>query len=274
MTIALLAMGFDIEASHHELAPAQHEIDFKYEDALITADNIMTFKMVVRIIGMRHNLHATFMPKPKYGINGSGMHTNMSLETLSGENAFYDPLDELKLSKLAYYYLGGLIKHAKAFCSLTNPTVNSYKRLVPGYEAPVSIAWSSSNRSPLIRIPAKRGKATRIELRNPDPSCNPYLAFAGILKAGMDGIENKILPPPQVTTNVYNMCFEEIKEKKIQSLPSNLSEAISELEASQLMREALGDHIFEKFIEAGRFEWKEYSKHVSKWEIENYLMRF
>jgi len=183
MTLILKKMGFEIEASHHEVAPGQHEIDFKYEDALTTADNIMTFKMAVRIIAQRHGLHATFMPKPKFGINGSGMHINMSLATLEGENAFFDETDDMKLSDTAYSFLGGIIEHAKGMAALTNPTVNSYKRLVPGYEAPVLIAWSASNRSPLIRIPAKRGNSTRIELRNPDPSANPYLALASILKA-------------------------------------------------------------------------------------------
>ena len=211
MTIALREMGFAIEASHHEVAPGQHEIDFKYEDALTTADNIMTFKMVVRIIAQKHGLHATFMAKPKFGINGSGMHTNMSLSTMTGENAFYDPEGQLQLSETAYQFLGGLIHHARAFAALTNPTVNSYKRLVPGYEAPVSIAWSASNRSPLIRIPAKRGNSTRIELRNPDPSCNPYLALATVLKAGLDGINQGMTPPEQIVKNVYQLCREELK---------------------------------------------------------------
>jgi glutamine synthetase len=274
MTIALREMGFDIEASHHEVAPGQHEIDFKYENALTTADNIMTFKMVVRIIAQKHGLHATFMAKPKFGINGSGMHTNMSLETTDGENAFFDAKDSLQLSETAYFYLGGLIKHAKAFAALTNPTVNSYKRLVPGYEAPVSIAWSASNRSPLIRIPAKRGRGTRIELRNPDPSCNPYLALASVLTAGLDGIKNKIQPPEQVKRNVYHMDCLEMKENNIESLPANLSEAVMELTASPLMKAALGDHIFEKFVELALYEWNEYSRYVSQWEIDQYLRKF
>jgi len=274
MTIALKQMGFDIEASHHEVAPGQHEIDFKYEDALTTADNIMTFKMVVRIIAQKHGLHATFMAKPKFGINGSGMHTNMSLETLSGENAFFEPADELQLSQEAYYYLGGLIRHAKSFAALTNPTVNSYKRLVPGYEAPVSIAWSASNRSPLIRIPAKRGRSTRIELRNPDPSCNPYLALAAVLKAGLDGIINKIDPPAQITSNIYHMDLSEMQEKSIESLPGNLSEAVAELAKCELMQEALGPHIFKRFIHLAELEWSEYSRAVSQWELDRYLRKF
>ncbi|QXM06438.1 type I glutamate--ammonia ligase [Crassaminicella indica] len=274
MTITLKQMGFEIEASHHEVAPGQHEIDFKYEDALTTADNIMTFKMAVRIIAQRHGLHATFMPKPKFGINGSGMHINMSLATLDGKNAFYDEKDPTQLSKTAYYYLGGIIKHARSFAALTNPTVNSYKRLVPGYEAPVLIAWSASNRSPLVRIPAKRGNSTRIELRNPDPSANPYLALAAILKAGLDGIKNKIDPPAPVISNVYHMDDVEMKEKGIKSLPATLYEAVSELSKDEVIKDAIGKHIYEKFTDAALYEWYEYSKFVSQWELDRYLRKF
>ena len=274
MTIVLKEMGFEIEASHHEVAPGQHEIDFKYEDALTTADNIMTFKMVVRIIAQRHGLHATFMPKPKFGINGSGMHTNMSLQTLDGRNAFYDPDDEMKLSQIAYNFLGGVLKHAKSFTALTNPTINSYKRLVPGYEAPVLIAWSASNRSPLIRIPAKRGNSTRIELRNPDPSANPYLALAVVLKSGLDGIKSKITPPNPVTSNVYHMDKEEMNEKGIEGLPANLYEAVKELSKDNVLIEGLGKHIYEKFVDAAMYEWNEYSKYVSQWELDRYLRKF
>jgi glutamine synthetase len=276
MTTVLKQMGFEIEASHHEVAPGQHEIDFKYADALTTADNIMTFKMAVRIIAQRHGLHATFMPKPKFGINGSGMHTNMSLETLDGKNVFNDESgeDNLKLSRIAYYFLGGVIKHAKGFAAVTNPTVNSYKRLVPGYEAPVIIAWSASNRSPLIRIPAKRGNSTRIELRNPDPSANPYLELAVVLKAGLDGIKNKILPPQPVTSNVYDMDENEMEEKGIESLPGNLYEAIQELSKDEIMKKALGSHVYEKFVDAALYEWYEYSKYVSQWELDRYLKKF
>ncbi|MCT4563281.1 MAG: type I glutamate--ammonia ligase [Maledivibacter sp.] len=274
MTIVLKQMGYEIEASHHEVAPGQHEIDFKYADALATADNVMTFKMVVRIIAQRHGLHATFMPKPKFGINGSGMHINMSLATLDGKNAFYDENNNLKLSETAYNFLGGVIKHAKGFAAVTNPTVNSYKRLVPGYEAPVLIAWSASNRSPLIRVPAKRGNSTRIELRNPDPSANPYLALAAILKSGLDGIKNKIEAPKPVISNVYHMDALEMKEKGIESLPANLYEAVQELSKDEVVKEALGGHVSKKFVNAALYEWNEYSKYVSQWELDRYLRKF
>ncbi|MCG8540406.1 MAG: type I glutamate--ammonia ligase [Clostridia bacterium] len=274
MTTTLKKMGFQIEASHHEVAPGQHEIDFEYADALTTADNIMTFKMVVRIIAQRHGLHATFMPKPKFGINGSGMHINMSLATLDGKNAFYDESNYMKFSDTAFNFLGGVLEHARGFSSLTNPTVNSYKRLVPGYEAPVMIAWSASNRSPLIRIPAKRGQSTRIELRNPDPSANPYLALAAILKSGLDGIKNKMDPPPPVTRNLYEMGEEELEERNIKSLPSNLYEAIQELAKDEVIKDAIGEHIFEKFTDAALYEWSAYSRYISKWELDRYLRKF
>lgn len=274
MVLTLKDMGFEIEASHHEVAPGQHEIDFKYDDALMTADNIMTFKMVVRIIAQRHGLHATFMPKPIVGINGSGMHINMSLATLDGRNVFYDENNELGLSKVAYNFLGGLIKHSRAFTAITNPTINSYKRLVPGYEAPVYIAWSASNRSPLVRIPAKRGNSTRLELRSPDPSANPYLALATILKAGLDGIKKEIKPPAPVNGNIYNMSKKERVEQGISSLPSNIYEAIIELSNDEIIKEALGDHICDRFVEAVKLEWKEYMSRVTKWEIEKYLTKF
>lgn len=274
MITVLKQMGFKIEASHHEVAPGQHEIDFEYADALSTADNIMTFKMVVRIIAQRHGLHATFMPKPKFGINGSGMHINMSLSNVDGENAFYDKNNYMELSQEALYFLGGVVDHAKGFVALTNPTVNSYKRLVPGYEAPVLIAWSASNRSPLIRIPAKRGRSTRVELRNPDPSANPYLALAAVLKAGLDGIKNKINPPKPVTSNVYKLDEMEIKEMSIKSLPANIYEAVDELSKDEVIKEALGEHVYKKFTDAALFEWNEYQKHVSEWEIERYLRKF
>ncbi|AKN34154.1 glutamine synthetase [Clostridium carboxidivorans P7] len=274
ITMALQEMGFKIETSHHEVAPGQHEIDFKYDDALVTADNIMTFKMVVRIIAQRHGLHATFMPKPKYGISGSGMHLNMSLSTLDSKNAFYDEKNKLELSNSAYYFLGGLMKHAKAFTALTNPTVNSYKRLVPGYEAPVIIAWSASNRSPLIRIPAERGEGTRIELRSPDPCANPYLALAATLKSGLDGIKNKIEPPEQVTSNAYEMENEEIKERGIELLPTDLHEAIKALSKDEVIKSSLGQYAYKRFAEAALYEWNEYSKYVSQWELDRYLRKF
>lgn len=274
MTIALKEMGFNIEASHHEGAPGQHEIDFEYDDALNTADNIMTFKMVVRIIAQRNGLHATFMPKPKYGINGSGMHINMSLSSLEGNNVFYCEDNDLKLSDTALYFLGGLMKHAKAYTALTNPTVNSYKRLVPGYEAPILIAWSASNRSPLIRIPAERGDGTRIELRSPDPSANPYLALAATLKAGLDGITNKIKPPRQVIGNVYELDNEEIEERGIEKLPGNLYQAVLELSKNEVIKSSLGEHVYKKFVNAALYEWKEYSKYISQWELDRYLKKY
>ncbi|ACM59767.1 glutamine synthetase [Caldicellulosiruptor bescii] len=275
MVLTLEEMGFEIEASHHEVAPGQHEIDFKYDDALYTADNVVTFKLVVKTIAQRHGLHATFMPKPIFGINGSGMHTNMSLARVSdGMNAFLDPNDKLQLSKEAYYFIGGLMKHAREFALVTNPLVNSYKRLVPGYEAPVYIAWSPKNRSPLIRVPAKRGQATRVELRNPDPSANPYLAFAAVLAAGLDGIKNKIEPPEPVEENIFVMSEEERAKRGIGSLPGSLEEAIKEFENSALMKETLGDHIFEKYLEAKKLEWDDYRTKVHQWEIDSYLTKY
>jgi glutamine synthetase len=270
---ALEDMGFEIEASHHEVAPGQHEIDFKYQEALTTADNIMTFKMVVKSIAQRCGLHATFMPKPLFGVNGSGMHTNVSLFK-DGKNAFYDENDPLQLGQDAYWFIGGIIKNIKAITALTNPLVNSYKRLVPGYEAPVYIAWSARNRSPLIRIPATRGETTRVELRNPDPSCNPYLALAAILVAGLDGIANKIQPPSPTNKNIFRMTKEEREKEGIESLPASLEEALNEMEKSPLVRELLGEHIFNKYIEAKRKEWDDYRTKISQWEIEHYLTRY
>lgn len=271
--LALEEMGFEIEASHHEVAPGQHEIDFKYQDAVATADNIMTFKMVVKTIAQRCGLHATFMPKPIFGVNGSGMHTNVSLFK-DGKNAFYDESDPLQLSQDAYWFIGGIIKNIRAITALTNPLVNSYKRLVPDYEAPVYIAWSARNRSPLIRIPAARGESTRLELRSPDPSCNPYLALAAILMAGLDGIENKITPPPPTNKNIFHMTKEERMKEGIASLPASLEEALDEMEKSDLVRELLGEHIFNKYLEAKRNEWDDYRTKISQWEIEHYLTRY
>lgn len=273
MCLALEEMGFEIEASHHEVAPGQHEIDFKYSDALTTADAILTFKLVVKTIAQRHGLHATFMPKPIFGINGSGMHTNASLFK-NGRNAFYDEKEPLQLSKDAYWFIGGLIKHIRSIAALTNPLVNSYKRLVPGYEAPVYVAWSARNRSPLIRIPAARGEATRVELRCPDPACNPYLALAAILSAGLDGIENKIQPPQPTDKNIFQMTAEERAAEGIFDLPGNLKEAIGELEKSTLAKEILGEHIIEKYIEAKNKEWDEYRTKVSQWETDTYLTKY
>ncbi|KHO62100.1 MULTISPECIES: type I glutamate--ammonia ligase [Thermoanaerobacter] len=273
MVSTLKQLGFQIEASHHEVGPGQHEIDFKYDDALTTADNVMTFKMVVRIIAQKHGLHATFMPKPVFGIAGSGMHMNMSL-TKDGRNAFYDSSDPIGLSKVCYNYIGGIIKHAKAMTAITNPIVNSYKRLVSGYEAPVNIAWSARNRSPLIRIPAKRGESTRIELRSPDPTSNPYLALAVALAAGLDGIKNNITPPPPVNANIYHMNKEELENLGIERLPGSLEEALNELEKDEVIKEALGDHVYTKFLEAKRAEWDEYKIYVTQWELDQYLSKF
>lgn len=273
MVLTLEEMGFEIEASHHEVAPGQHEIDFKYSDALDVADKIMTFKMVVRSTAQRHGLHATFMPKPVFGINGSGMHMNQSLFK-NGRNAFYDPSTPDQLSDVAKYYIGGLIKHARSMAAVTNPTVNSYKRLVPGYEAPVYIAWSGRNRSPLIRIPAKRGNSTRIELRNPDPACNPYLAIAVALRAGLDGIKNKIQPPPPAEMNIYHMTAQQREEMNISSLPASLAEAVDELAKNEVIKSVLEPHVYGKFIEAKRHEWDNYRVQVHPWEVNEYLAKF
>ncbi len=273
MVLTLEDMGFVIEASHHEVAPAQHEIDFKYDEALATADNIMTFKLAVKTIAKRHGLHATFMPKPKYGVNGSGMHINMSLFR-DGKNIFDDPSDKLGLSQEAYYFIGGIIRHMKGMTAVTNPLVNSYKRLVPGYEAPVHIAWSGTNRSPLIRIPSTRGEGTRIELRCPDPSANPYLALAVCLRAGLDGIVNKIQPPASVDCNIFAMSEEEKKKLGIEAIPGTLFEAVGELEKDEFVRETLGRHVSEKYIEAKKAEWAYYRSQVTDWEINQYLNQF
>ena len=272
MVLTLEDMGFEIEASHHEAAPAQHEIDFKYDEAIATADNIMTFKLAVKTIAKRHGLFASFMPKPKYGINGSGMHINMSLEK-DGKNIFFDENDKMQLSKEAYYFIGGIMEHVKGMTAITNPLVNSYKRLVPGYEAPIYIAWSATNRSPLIRIPAARGEGTRVELRCPDPSANPYLALAVCLAAGLDGIRKQIMPPAAVVKNVYEMRLDEKKAEGIEALPATLSEAVDELEKDEYILEVLGDHISRNYIAAKRTEWAEYTSQVTDWEIEQYLYK-
>ncbi len=273
IVLALEKMGFNVEASHHEVAPGQHEIDFKYEEALTTADNIATFKFVTKSIAHENGLHATFMPKPVFGENGSGMHVHQSLFK-DGENSFYDESDDLGLSKTAYYYIGGLMKHARAFTAITNPTINSYKRLVPGYEAPVYLAWSSANRSALIRIPAARGKGTRVELRNPDPSANPYLAIAVMLKAGLDGIKNKIEPPQEVIENIYDIPAKRKQERGILSLPGNIIEAINLLLDDETIKSALGNHVLDHFVEAMEINWLNYKTQVHAWELENYLTMF
>lgn len=270
MVLNLEELGFEIEASHHECAPAQHEIDFKYGEALKTADDIMTFKLTVKTIARRHGLHASFMPKPKFGEAGSGMHINMSLMK-DGRNIFADENNALGLSKEAYFFIGGIMKHIKGMTAITNPIVNSYKRLVPGYEAPVYIAWSGINRSPLIRIPASRGNGTRVELRCADPAANPYLALAVCLRAGLDGIVNHIEPPKSVDRNIYEMTEAERKMLGIGSLPDTLTEAVAEMEADPFIADVLGEHVFQKYTEAKREEWDRYRSQVTEWEINEYL---
>lgn len=267
-------MGFVIEASHHEMAPAQHEIDFRYDEALNTADNIMTFKMAVRTIARRHGLHATFMPKPKFGVNGSGMHINMSLQK-DGKNIFQDASDPNGLSEEAYYFIGGIMRHIKGMAAITNPLVNSYKRLVPGFEAPVYIAWSTTNRSPLIRIPAAAdGEGARIELRSPDSAANPYLTLAVCLSAGLEGIREKIEPPQSINANIFALSEKEREELHIDQLPGTLLEAVEELEKDTFIQKVLGDHIAGKYIDAKRKEWHEYRSQVSEWEIQEYLYKY
>ncbi|MFQ5718334.1 MAG: type I glutamate--ammonia ligase [Acidobacteriota bacterium] len=270
---ALEAMGFEVEAGHHEVAPGQHEIDFRYGDAVSTADNISTFRLVVKKVAADMGLHATFMPKPLFGQNGSGMHTHQSLFR-KGKNVFFDARAPMKLSKTALHYIGGLLRHARAMVAVTNPTVNSYKRLVPGYEAPTMVAWSEKNRSPMIRVPDRRGDATRCELRMPDPSCNPYLALAVMLTAGLDGMANKADPGPPVTKNVYRMSQRERRRLKIEELPGNLNAAVQELKKSKLLQEALGEHIATHYIAAKEAVWHDYIAQVHTWEHERYLTRY
>ncbi|MBB2183821.1 type I glutamate--ammonia ligase [Lachnospiraceae bacterium MD1] len=272
MVLTLEDMGISVEASHHELSPAQHEIDIKYNNVLTTADNIMTFKMVVRTIAKRHGLHCTFMPKPKYGVDGSGMHINMSLQK-NGKNIFDDAEGKLGLSKEAYHFIAGIMKHIKSMTAVTNPLVNSYKRLVPNFEAPVYIAWSACNRSPLIRIPTGRESAARIELRCPDPSANPYLVLALCLAAGLDGIKNQLTPPPSIDKNIFELTEEERVNLGISRLPASLNEAIKEMENSDFMKQVLGTHISEKYVKAKKAEWDEYRNQVTQWELNQYLYR-
>jgi len=271
IVLALEEMGFEVEASHHEVARGQHEIDFKYDDALVAADRVATFKFATRAIAAQHGLHATFMPKPIYGICGSGMHTNISLYGADGRNAFYDPDKEFELSDTCRHFIGGLLHHAPGITLVTNPLVNSYKRLVPGFEAPVYISWSAQNRSALIRVPTTRGKGTRMELRSPDPSCNPYLAFAAIIKAGLDGIKNGIEPPPSLNGNIYHMTPEERRAKGINNLPASLEEAIAAFAADPVVQSALGEHISSRLLEAKRIEWEHYRSQVHQWELDHYL---
>jgi len=266
-------LGFKIEASHHESAPGQHEIDFKYMDGLSTADCLLTFKQVVKTVASRNGLYATFIPKPITGVSGSGMHTNMSI-VKNGKNIFYSETDPNALSQEAYWFIGGLIKYARDITAVTNPLVNSYKRLVPGHEAPMYVAWSGKNRSAMIRIPSSRGESTRIELRSPDPACNPYLALSLILSAGMEGIKNKIQPPSPYEKNIYDISEAQRAEIGIEKLPESLMEAINCMKNSELVKEVLGEHIFEKFIEAKTLEWYDYKKYVTQWEFDQYLGKY
>ncbi|MFU8888396.1 MAG: type I glutamate--ammonia ligase [Trueperaceae bacterium] len=273
MVNALVEMGFEIEAAHHEVAPGQHEIDFKYDTALSTADNIATFRMVVKRIALNHGLHATFMPKPVAGINGSGMHIHLSLFQ-GGKNAFYDEKAEYQLSHTAKNWIAGLLEHASGLVAITNPIVNSYKRLTPGYEAPTNIAWSASNRSAMIRVPARRGVGTRTELRMPDPSCNPYLALAVILAAGLDGIESNLVPPPDVHRNIYQMSVRDRRKHKIRELPGTLREALVTLQKDRVVRDALGEHIYTQYLEAKALEFDGYRIAVHDWELDHYLAEY
>ncbi len=273
MVNALVEMGFEIEAAHHEVAPGQHEIDFKYDEALRTADAISTFRLVVKRIALNHGLHATFMPKPVAGINGSGMHTHLSVFK-NGKNAFYDENAEYQLSRTALNWIAGLLEHAAGMVAITNPTVNSYKRLTPGFEAPTNIAWSASNRSAMIRIPARRGLGTRSELRMPDPSCNPYLALAVMLAAGRDGIERDLTPPPAIQRNIFEMSVRDRRRHKIKELPGTLREALVALQKDRTMVDALGEHAFEHFIGAKTREFDDYRIAVHEWELDKYLAEY
>ena len=267
-------LGFDVEADHHEVARGQHEIDFKYCNALDAADNVTTVKIISRLIASRHGLHATFMPKPIFGINGSGMHVNQSLSDINGNNVFYSEGDEFQLSQEALYFIGGILKNVRGITAVANPLVNSYKRLVPGYEAPVYVSWSPANRSALLRVPAKRGKATRVELRSPDPAANPYLTFACMVMAGLDGIQNKIAAPRPAEVNIYKLTASERSSMNIDSLPGSLFEALQEFKASKIAREALGEHIFNEFIHTKEREWDEFRTNITPWEVDRYMAHY
>ena len=273
MVNSLVEMGFEIEAAHHEVAPGQHEIDFKYADALTTADNIATFRMVVKRVALNHGLHATFMPKPVIGINGSGMHTHLSVFK-GGKNAFEDPKGEYGLSHTARNWIAGLLDHASGMVAITNPLVNSYKRLTPGFEAPTNIAWSASNRSAMIRVPARRGASTRCELRMPDPACNPYLATAVIMAAGRDGLERNLIPPPAIQRNIFDMSVRDRRKYKIKELPATLREALGALHKDRVVRDALGSHAYEHFVEAKTAEFDDYRITVHGWELDRYLAEY
>ena len=273
IVLELEEMGFEIEASHHEVAPGQHEIDFKYSNAVKHCDDIQTFKLVVKTIAHKHGLHATFMPKPLFGVNGSGMHSNLSL-FINGENAFYDPKADLELSDTARQFIAGIVKHAPNFTAVTNPTVNSYKRLVPGYEAPCYVAWSARNRSPLIRIPASRGLSTRVEVRSVDPSANPYLGMAVLLASGLDGIKNKLTAPKPIDRNIYVMSKNERIAEGIVDLPSTLAHALDNLMSDEVITSALGQHLYEHFVEAKEIEWDMFRTQVHPWEREQYIQMY
>ncbi|WP_173916427.1 type I glutamate--ammonia ligase [Halobacillus sp. Marseille-Q1614] len=273
IVLELEEMGFEIEASHHEVAPGQHEIDFKYSDAVKHCDDIQTFKLAVKTIARQHGLHATFMPKPLFGVNGSGMHANMSLFNEDG-NAFFDENGKEQLSEVAYQFTAGIIKHATNFTAVTNPTINSYKRLVPGYEAPCYVAWSGQNRSPLVRVPTSRGLSTRIEVRSVDPAANPYLAMAVLLAAGLDGVENKLEAPSPVDRNIYVMNKKEREAHGVQDLPATLYDALEELQKDEIMVQALGEHLFEHFVEAKEIEWDMFRTQVHPWEREQYIQQY
>ena len=268
--LCLEEMGFEIEASHHEVAAGQHEIDFKYTEALQAADNIMTFKLAVKTLAQKNGLHATFMPKPVHGTAGSGMHVNMSLFR-DGQNAFFDAADPRNLSPMAYQFIAGLLEHVQGFCAVTNPLVNSYKRLVPGYEAPCHLAWSTGNRSALIRIPTPRGEGTRVELRSPDPSCNPYLAFAVCLAAGLDGIQRQLTPPAESNENLYAIAAD-LEAQGVRRLPASLEAAIHALEADSVVTAALGSHVTEQYVTGKLREWEDYRAQVTQWELDRYLV--
>jgi glutamine synthetase len=273
IVFALEDMGFEIEASHHEVAQGQHEIDFRFDEAMRTADNIMTFKLTVRSIAKRYGMHASFMPKPVFGINGSGMHTNMSLSK-DGQNAFVDATSPDGLSSIAKNFIAGILDHIKGMCAITNPLVNSYKRLVPGYEAPCYIAWSGKNRSPLIRIPAARGRSTRVELRSPDPACNPYLELALCLAAGLDGIKRNLQPVEPTDVNIFHLDVEERACRGIDNLPGNLEDALDAMEQDKLVLATLGEHVVSKYIPAKRAEWDAYRTTVTQWELDQYLLKY
>lgn len=270
IVLQLEELGFEIEASHHEAAPGQHEIDWKYADAVAACDNIQTFELIVKTVARKHGLHATFMPKPLFGVAGSGMHCNLSLFTEKG-NAFFDPEGEMELSETAKWFVAGILEHASAFTAICNPTVNSYKRLVPGYEAPVYIAWSGCNRTPLVRIPEARGMSTRIEVRSVDPTANPYMAIAALLRAGLDGIKRKLEPPKSIDQNIYVMDKKERYQEGIRELPSTLNEAIISLSKDEVIIESLGEHIYANFVEAKKIEWDNFRQQVSQWERDHYL---